>query len=115
VLGPQLFTIIINELDEGTKYNISKLTDDTKLGGVTGRMQRRLQGDLDKLSEWASTSADTLTSLCYQSPVGRVAQAEEDCPHMSRSWGQRQPRRFPVGGLPTMLNSTLVEQQRETY
>ena len=57
MLGPQLFTIYINDLDEGIDCSISKFADDTKLdcSMYCEEDAKRLQGDLDRLTEWANT------------------------------------------------------------
>ena len=55
VLGPQLFAIYINDLEEGIKSNTSTFADDIKLGGSVNCEEdvRRLQGDLERLNVWA--------------------------------------------------------------
>jgi hypothetical protein len=55
VLGPVLFTVFINDLDDGIKSRISKFADDTKLIGCAGSKEEtdNIQEDLNKLNEWA--------------------------------------------------------------
>ncbi|TRZ10274.1 hypothetical protein HGM15179_016833 [Zosterops borbonicus] len=58
VLGPALFNIFIDDMDEGIESFISKFVDDTKLGACVNRLEdrRAQQGDLEWLGQWAESN-----------------------------------------------------------
>jgi len=56
VLGPLLFLIFINDLEENTSGNVLKFADDTKIFRQVRDVQDNIsmQADLDQLVEWAN-------------------------------------------------------------
>ncbi|CAM5075615.1 unnamed protein product [Natator depressus] len=55
VLGPVLFNIFINDLEDGVDCILTKFAEDTKLGGEVDTLadMDRIQRALDKLEDWA--------------------------------------------------------------
>ncbi|CAM5157187.1 unnamed protein product [Eretmochelys imbricata] len=58
VLGPVLFNIFINDLDNGIESTLIKFADNTKLGWVASALEDRIkiQNDLDKLEKWSEVN-----------------------------------------------------------
>jgi ribonucleases P/MRP protein subunit RPP40 len=55
VLGPLLFLVFINDLEEGVMNSVLKFVDDTKLFGIVENEGQQMQRDLCTIVEWSRT------------------------------------------------------------
>ena len=80
VLGPTLFLMFINDLEDGVQSKVLKFADDTKLYNEVTKEEggKQLQEDLDKCTEWAKQwMMEFNVAKCKVLHAGRINRLKE--------------------------------------
>ncbi|PKU36186.1 reverse hypothetical protein [Limosa lapponica baueri] len=110
ILGPVLFNIFINDLDEETACTLSKFADDTKLGGVADTSEgcAATQRDLDSLE---SCVVRNLMKL-YKSKHSAVHQGRNNLKHWYRLGSDMVERSSAEMELGVLVDNKLTMRQQ---
>ena len=98
MLGPLLFVIYINDLNENIGGMVSKFADDTKIGGIVDSEEGYLglQRDLDQLGRWADEwQMEFNLDKCEVMHFGRLSQGRTysvNCRALGESYRTKRSR-----------------------